>query len=1561
MTAPAEFLEKARKRLVDVSMRNRLLNYVGGKRSLAVEIVDEQPTALWQLLVTKARKLTLRGRDPDETEEGDKAAEPDDAAPDTDGGAILDALGKAHLDDFIDTRFPKDVLSARLRKLDDARRTADEEQGVATLFVALGFLHYFETESSEKERKAPLVLVPAKLIRTGRDSWQVMAGDDDPIVNPGLVEYLPAHSIALPDFSSSDAAEVDIVGWFAAVQKLASSQKRWRVSATCLIGNFSFQKFVMHEDLKRNGALVGQHPLVEQLARRQGQSAGFSELPPEIRALDLDQGFAPENTFQVVDADATQQRALAAVATGKSLVIQGPPGTGKSQTITNLISRALADGKSVLFVAEKQAALNVVYDRLRKAGLGDFCLELHSTKANKKVLVNEVKRAWDLCAVPLPKPAAGTDDLKKVRDQLTAYAEALHTPVNPLGLTPYQVIGRLLSLHAVADVRLSIDVSKVDRPGLRLAREALTALADAAAQLGCPPAEHPWAGASLDAFTLEKRERFGDVLAQLRELLRRVENQAALAQSQFGVALRPLAEAAGVYQQVAQVLRTSPGVPRSVLGAPDWAGFAAGAEDALGRLEAFKARDAQSAGRVVSESGLGELSADVQLVVARADSIWAWFSGAWRAARRRLKAVIPASGWEGPMAAARAISERLAVRHEREALARDEGAKHFFGDQWRGADSDSQRLAERLAWCRAFHLSAASLGLGSVVFAVAERPAPDVEALDALAQQCSEAAKLFAELQALIWSPRDHLKNPEIAKLLPVLEELASMPEGWREMQAFQHAQEAVRATSASLLADAASTGSVPWKGLPDVFERRFLRLWLDAVEAARPALGRFDGHGHAMRIEEFRKLDRAVLEKNRERMIAGLRERAQRVLAEAKEATKVMRDQSSRMRGHMAPRQFVQKAFTGLRALKPCFLMSPMAVAQALPIDQQFDLVVFDEASQLTVEDSLGAVARGRQLVVVGDPRQLPPTNFFAVQLGETETETGDDGELKLEALESVLELAQAAGFFGAQLKWHYRSRHESLIAFSNRNFYEASLLTFPSADRAVGEVGLSFEFVAGTYEGKGVNSAEASKVVDAVVEHARNAPDRSLGVGTFSVAQQQRILDLLDDRRRDVPELDAFLTVDKLEPFFVKNLESIQGDERDVIFLSVTYGPAADGRIRYNFGPINGEAGWRRLNVLTTRARQQMRVFSSMRPDDMRFEPGLRGASLLRDFLAYAEKGVLLGAAASVSADVESPFEQEVASALREAEIDLVSQVGVAGYRVDFGVADEQARGRFVCGIECDGATYHSAESARDRDRLREEVLRGLGWDLHRVWSTDWWHHREREVKRLLGLIEGSRQKARQATPTRRSGANTPSAANPVAPVPPPAASSRVQRRPLQVPPFGPYRVVSLPPQLGALLEAQSSVIIKLVIQLLEAEGPVHDELVRDRLMDAFGHSRTGARIAARLDRELVALNGLHGVVREEPFWRMGHLGVVPRNRAGVSGLPSAIALEEYRVGVVDALRLNLRLTEEELVAVLRDAFGFGAATADFRAGLSKALGRMRALREIVESSEGFALATS
>jgi hypothetical protein len=385
-----------------------------------------------------------------------------------------------------------------------------------------------------------------------------------------------------------------------------------------------------------------------------------------------------------------------------------------------------------------------------------------------------------------------------------------------------------------------------------------------------------------------------------------------------------------------------------------------------------------------------------------------------------------------------------------------------------------------------------------------------------------------------------------------------------------------------------------------------------------------------------------------------------------------------AKQRNHSPLRKTLWHAESAIRAIKPCFLMSPLSVAQYLAGGEPtFDLVIFDEASQLPSEDAVGAVARGRQLVVVGDPKQLPPTNFFMVATSPDAIPVADDGTPLYSDAESVLEEFMGAGVPMSRLRWHYRSAHESLISFSNVAFYDADLFTFPSTETTSSGNGLRFELVeGGTYEGKGLNSVEAKRVADAVVAFAREQLARrargeateSLGVGTFNLRQQLAVQDELEVRRRDDPTLEPFFDRSVPEPFFVKNLENIQGDERDAIFLSVTYAKAADGVLRYNFGALNGENGWRRLNVLTTRARRRMHVYSSIRASDINPSGAVSaGPRLLRDFLDYAEHRRLSVPSGQSAGATESPFEREVMTALVERGMQVVPQVGVAGYRID------------------------------------------------------------------------------------------------------------------------------------------------------------------------------------------------------------------------------------------------------------------------------------------------------
>lgn len=433
-----------------------------------------------------------------------------------------------------------------------------------------------------------------------------------------------------------------------------------------------------------------------------------------------------------------------------------------------------------------------------------------------------------------------------------------------------------------------------------------------------------------------------------------------------------------------------------------------------------------------------------------------------------------------------------------------------------------------------------------------------------------------------------------------------------------------------------------------------------------------------------------------------------------------------------------------------------PLSIAQFLAADTGlFDVVVFDEASQIPVWDAIGAIARGRQVVMVGDPKQLPPTAFF----DRAEAASDDDADVEGD-LESILDECLGANLPVMSLSWHYRSRHESLIAFSNHRYYEGGLVTFPSPvteDRAV-----SFHYMPdGIYEkgGARINKPEARALVDDLVARLKDPDFRAAkltaGVVTFNSEQQKLVEDLLDEARRKAPELEPYFAEDALEPVFVKNLENVQGDERDVIYFSITYGPDRSGAVSMNFGPMNKTGGERRLNVAITRARHELRVFSSLRPEQFDLSrTAAEGVRDLKHFLEFAERGPrALGEAVRGSVGgYESPFESAVAAALAAKGWQVHPQVGVSTFRIDLAVVDPDAPGRYLAGIECDGATYHRSATARDRDKLREQVLRRLGWDIIRIWSTDWWHDAESALEkvgsRLQGLLDESRARRTEQT---------------------------------------------------------------------------------------------------------------------------------------------------------------------------------------------------------------------
>ena len=1143
-----------------------------------------------------------------------------------------------------------------------------------------------------------------------------------------------------------------------------------------------------------------------------------------------------------------------------------------------------------------------------------------------------------------------------------------------------------MALREAPRVRLEASIAGVTRAHFEDAARGLEDLAKAAAETG-DVRNHPWRDSGRTLWSEDDLDVARDLVVDLRARLAETAGHAEAVQAAFN--LPPLRTFADVDTavRVAAVLARSPGAPLGVLTSDAWTAPPPQALELIARGRAVSELDRRVGHWFTKDVFQQEHTADAQFIEEKESSPFRFLnflSGRHRAVKRRWMGYRRSSYTGSLLEQAAEMRNADELRRERAALtAADATGRELFGGLWQGEKSDWDALDGYVRWVVEFRCLCVQHRLADETAALAATPAPDVSLADALRTSSEGAARAMDGLRALAQWPETYLADrplAEIADRAAALEAGLPLAPRWA---AFELVRSKAAARLAGELLAPAFAGELAWDDLPRAFRRAFHQKWVSAAVQEREPLKQFATLSHEQRVAEFRALDQAVLAENRDALVGRLRDAVQARLREpaAKEAMPFLQTQMARERRHAPLRRTLQQSGAAIRAIKPCFMMSPLTVAQLLDGgNPSFDVVIFDEASQLPSEDAVGAIVRGRRLVVVGDPKQLPPTNFFSVMSGQAPAELADDGTPVVEDSESVLEEFMGAGVPRTRLRWHYRSTHESLITFSNISFYEADLHTFPSVETASHAAGLAFEHVAdGVYEGKGLNLVEARRVVDAVVRHAREYPEVSLGVGTFNLRQQLAIQDELELRRRQDPTLEPFFSRERAEPFFVKNLENIQGDERDVIFLSVTYAKARDGRLRYNFGPINGENGWRRLNVLTTRARRRMVVFSSMKGDDINPATATsRGPALLREFLLYAEHGQLQSASATVAADAESLFEQQVMEELMRRGVRVQPQVGAAGYRIDMAVVDEDAPGRFVCGIECDGVSYHASETARDRDRLRQQVLEARGWHIHRVWSTDWFKDREGQIERLMRLIEASRVQGREDAAARdaaeelrrreetereaqraallASGAPDSAAAGEAAPGPesPPPPD-------VPAPQSVPYRMADTSSTFAGtdILAAPQSLLLNALRVVVDAEAPLHVDDATARVAAMWGLTRTGSRIEARIAQAIDAAQAQGILARRGGFVYAPGGAVAVRSRREVRIPAERIAPEEYREAAVQVLRAAPGgLPRKELTGQVRSMLGFSRTGARLEEAIGGALEALLADGTCGEASTGIRL---
>jgi very-short-patch-repair endonuclease len=718
------------------------------------------------------------------------------------------------------------------------------------------------------------------------------------------------------------------------------------------------------------------------------------------------------------------------------------------------------------------------------------------------------------------------------------------------------------------------------------------------------------------------------------------------------------------------------------------------------------------------------------------------------------------------------------------------------------------------------------------------------------------------------------------------------------------------------------------------MIERSVLEKWTDSVIEEDDRLKVLRPLDRDERIAQFTDLDRRLIQLSANSVIETCNARRPRNVAGV---AGIIAREAQKQRRHRPVRQLMSEAAPVIQALKPCFMMSPLSVSQFLPPTMRFDVVIFDEASQVRPPDAINCIYRGRQLIVAGDQRQLPPTSFFeAVGHGDSDEWVPDEPE----DFESILDVAKGCGGFSSlSLNWHYRSQHEDLITFSNYQFYQGKLITFPGSNTIGPDLGVELFVVPGVYRRGGArdNPIEVQKVVERVKHHRRNHSHLTLGVVAFSEAQASAI----DAEISRHAELQDYFNDDRLQGGFVKNLETVQGDERDIIIFSVGYGPDEVGKFTMNFGPINRQGGWRRLNVAITRARRRIEVVSSVTHAKFSDATDSEGVRHLRRYLDFAGRTDNRVAALEVPlvescGDVESPFEDEVLRTVRGWGYEVVPQAGCAGYRIDLAIRSPDRDGGFALGIECDGAMYHSSRVARDRDRLRQEVLERLGWRLHRIWGPAWYRSRAEQETRLKNAIEEA---------TRGTAAHV--APPPVAPT---GNGGSIQIDP-EVPPewtelYRPARPG--PPGRNAQIYDTGPYgdLRRMVREVIATEGPVSPEVVLRRVRDAFGIQRAGSRVREAFDATVRALRTTNVVVRDPNGFLYEAGRTLTQVRRPNPSEPESIRSvaevprSELELAIECMVRDASAIDEDELTARVASLFGWTRRGQDIDAELRRAV---------------------
>ena len=1394
-------------------------------------------------------------------------------------------------------------------------RTTIEETGVNTLYLAFGFINWTEN-ASDHVYKAPLLLVPVSVSRESAvEPYEIKIPNDEMILNPTFsFKLYNDYGIKLPEFEDGDDVDTYIESVFDMIKGLG-----WTVSLECMLGLFSFQKLNMYQDIKDNSDFINENENIRAIM-------GESVLDLSSVTDDEEEVETPE-LYNVIDADSSQLEAIEMAKKGVSFVLQGPPGTGKSQTITNILAETIADGKTALFVSEKMAALDVVYEKLKRAGLSEFCLELHSHKTNKKQVIEE------LCHTLKADKSALSDKAdrelaikKKVQRDLDSYADELHRIYPVINKSLFDIFLEAAACREAPELEMAIDdigskgIAYIDK-----AEDIFEKYIGYIETIGYDYRLNPWYGFKSYNLSYQTKVQLKADLKLAVDFSNIIKLLSMSIVERHGISLDSVDEYAR-YGDFFRLLSHSRFVTPQLL-----------LEENLGDLIERVRRMRELSKVIVEKKEMLDAVYDAEIfdydgvglhkqLTRRFNSLTTrLFNKEYKKLLGELK-LIKKNGKKPKYKLL--VKEIDALRMYRESNAEyktlESDVSTLLGEGYNGLASDFDTLLRELAIVEAAKNT--GCGFGAIPSYTADeledkrssfaRTANEIhESFETMANAVDRLSEQFngcdlRTMPLLDFDEKINYCNDNIEQV-DIWHELMGLFDTMNELKIKEHLD--------YILDNAVDTGLIT-----TALKRTFYTQWADYVIRSVPVLASLNRAIHDDTVERFCEKDLVDFEINKAKVKANVSSRrpALDLVAQGSAVATLLREGEKKSK-QKSIRQLLHDIGDLALTLKPCFLMSPLSVSTFLDANMKFDLVIFDEASQIFPQDAIGAIYRGKQLIVVGDSKQMPPSNFFTSSVTEMEEDEEDEND-NLSDYESILDICSAA-FTQRRLKWHYRSRFEELISFSNKHYYDNDLVTFPSPNNKDEGVGVDYIHVDGIFDRKSkTNKAEAERIVELVLEHIEKHPERSLGVVAFSISQQSLIEKLISKKLREDPSLNDFFKADKPESFFVKNLETVQGDERDTIIFSIAYAKDAQGKFIYNFGPLNKKGGERRLNVAVTRAKYNVKLVTSLHAAELDLShTNSVGVRCLRDYLAYAEFGV----SALESEEIEkgsgyyaSDLDKEVCEFLLENGYVADTKVGCSSFKIDIALKNPDGDG-YLLAIECDGASYHSSKNTRDRDRLRQTVLENMGWRYYRIWSTDWFRNKKAEKERLLAAIKDAidNKPVHTHAPINLSE----------------KFEIKADERHFE---FPRYRMVSV----KAIQSQCGYHVLKIVRNVLELEAPLSEEWLLKRLVHLYRHERVNSVVCELFEKDM-AMCKQAGIVRKNGFMYLKDRDIpilrVPEDDATPREI-QYISDEELALGMRIILRENITVERMGLYRSISQKLGYSRLGDNIIAKLNSAL---------------------